>query len=493
MNLLGAKSRAPGASHSNSTSSSSPGSAALVTKATESSKRLGSRATQPLRCAIQPCAGFGSACSVFKAGNAWTPQKEVAGDMACVTNKCYEGKCGMGGNCRAHGEVCYTYAPHTCCTGTCNGVALYNDCLRLLKLSHDITTHGGIAVDRQCERIGTCGFWPGEPPPPTDMSTPWAVPADDDPSKYYMMKGISFASHVKVDTAHFVARKAGQVYESTTADATRPASMSDAGVIIFSPDSVVSLDNWAVYQEGQEPNPVQRYCIAAITRNGAGGAFYAVGKDCCDEEEGGFAPCLKQGAWNEAGGDYALQDPTQAHVGLVLAQQQDKFANALAQLEVKHGKKFHGGGKGVETSSPFYVRMLAPGQWKKERAAPSIHFAYVAEFKPTYCVAPIGNDDGSLPDMIKYFAVGKDCCRNGGTFDCGPVAQAGLSGKTDTDVNGEYLLAVKMGMVRYGLPDGKVHRHPLFVQWVEERLVPDPVAVGPHGGELKKELLAGTR
>merc|ERR1719487_1438339 len=101
---------------------------------------------QPIRCALQPCHPFEASCGA---------------DTNCVTDHCYEGKCALGPKCRPYGEVCYTYAPHTCCTGECKPVALENDCLRFLGLTSDITTHGGVNVDRQCENLGTCGAWPG--------------------------------------------------------------------------------------------------------------------------------------------------------------------------------------------------------------------------------------------------------------------------------------------------------------------------------------------
>merc|ERR550514_1052533 len=107
-----------------------------------------------------------------------------------------------------------------------------------------------------------------------------------------------------------------------------------------------------------EPNPVVKYCLAPILRNGAGGGFYAVGKDCCEKEQG-FKPCLNQGHWNEAGGEYQHQEVIAARTGLILAQQEEKFANALQLCQAKYGKKFQGGGKGVETPAPFYVRMVS--------------------------------------------------------------------------------------------------------------------------------------
>lgn len=394
---------------------------------------------QPLRCAAAPCASFGSECEK---------------DENCVTDKCWGKKCAQGPTCKAYGKVCQTYAAHECCTGKCTPVTIPHDCFRLLGLEKDIAEHAGLKanVDRQCDVLGVCAAWPGQDVGPGPLTTPWAVRPDDLASKYYNFVGVTFAPKVVVKTEMHIARNVGQTYEEVTADDTHPATVRDAGVIIFSEDSGVKTGWWAKVQEG-----ITSFCIAPILRNGLGGGFFAVGKDCCDDA-GGFT-C----------GDVA--DPS-VKSAVVLAQETEKYASALQLLEAAHGKSYHGKDKGVKTPLPLYVRIIR--NYIHEIAAPPPEYVYVYHSKVTNCVAPVWKEDDSPEGKeINFWAVGQDCCSQE-SFECGDVAKADArSGELVTDITGEWRLAVTMATVKWGV---KTPQQPIFVKWVEKTMVPDPHA-----------------
>lgn len=394
---------------------------------------------QPLRCAASPCASFGSECKK---------------DENCVTDKCWGEKCAAGPTCKEFGTVCYTYAAHDCCTGKCIPVTIPHDCFRLLGISKDIEKNSVFKanVDRQCDVLGVCAAWPGQDLGPGPLTTPWAVRPDDLASKYYNFVGVTFAPKVVVKTDMHISRNVGQTYEGVTADDTHPATIRDAGVVIFSEDSEVKTGWFAKVTEG-----IVNFCIAPILRNGLGGGFFAVGKDCCDEN-GGFT-C----------GDVA--DPS-VKSSVVLAQETEKYASALQLLEAAHGKSYHGNKKGIKTPLPIFVRIIR--NYLQEIAAPPPEYVYVYHSKITYCVAPVWKEEDSLEGKeVNFWAVGQDCCSQE-SFECGDVGVADArSGELVTDITGEWRLAVTMATVKWNV---KTPAQPIFVKWVEKTLVPDPHA-----------------
>jgi len=401
-------------------------------------KTLGKMLPASLRCLGQ-CKPFGADCG---------------GHQDCITDMCYKGKCGYDTKCRAAHETCYQYAPHVCCSGECEPVGLQNDCIRMLGVPMDVSKRDpGRNMDRECEFIGSCKAWPGQPMPPGPQSTPWAVPPNDYANKYYDLAGVTFSEDAKVETADFIARKGGQIYENVAADVTKPGGMRDAGVVVFDADSAVKPEWWASYVEG-----IMTYCIAPILKGGNGGGFYAVGKDCCTKEEG--FTCAVGGL------------PKDVKAGVVLAQQTEKYANALQVLENQHGKEFHGDAFGVTTLLPLYLHMVV--NYQKQLEAPPLDFVYVAPLKTTYCVAPILSKSGKVKkaDQINFWAVGIDCCDIKTGFHCGDVADPeARSGVTDNDDSGEYRLAIQMAEIKYSI---KSLPRPMYFHWTKETLVADP-------------------
>jgi len=394
-------------------------------------------AEQPLRCTTSACNGFGTKCK---------------SNAECVTNQCYEGKCALSLTCRAKGEICRTFAEHTCCTGRCVPAMIKTDCFRLLGDSEANARNlwkRGINVHRQCENIGVCGSWPGVPAKSRGaLSTPWAVPADDMAQKYWQFSAITFTRDVAVRTDKFIARHMGQTYESITADNLHPGSIRDAGVIIFSKDSHVERSMGARFQEG-----MVSYCVAPILREGFGGGYYAVGRDCCS-------------AGNFTCGSSVVQS------GLVVNSQADKYMQAAMIVLGKHGRSFIRGGRGLDTPKPIFVRMVK--DYVTELKSPSIGFTYVAQVKVAYCVAPIWNAAAEIKGTINFWAVGTDCCSLQGGFHCGPVDDAlARSGENTMDTTGDYREAVNMAIMRYKVtaPD-----RPMFVSWKAGILVKDPSA-----------------
>merc|ERR1740117_204394 len=167
------------------------------------------------------------------------------------------------------------------------------DCKRLLAEQGTVARGVGVSLDRQCQKVGVCKPWPGAPGPPSPLSTPWAVPARDVASKY---------NDILPDSLH-------------------PGAVRDAGVITFSNDTVIDAAFGAQFMEGGVA-----YCVAPILRGGLGGGYYAVGKNCCDAV-GGFS-C----------GD-AVNPSVQS--GLVIAAQQEKYAQGVAIIEATHGSQIH--------------------------------------------------------------------------------------------------------------------------------------------------------
>lgn len=408
-------------------------------------QRLGSLAAdgQPARCVppgFTSCVGFGAACT---------------SSNTCTTDKCYEGKCGMGPKCMPSGKACYKYSPHTCCTGECKGVTLRAECLRLLGLTDDAANHRGIAVDRQCENLGRCGWWPGKEPAVGPRITPWAVQAADLASKYYNLPGVTFATGAHVLVGQYIASREGQTHEGVAPDTTEPGTVRDGGTFFFTSDSYVATDIWDKYIEG-----TTTFCVAPILRGGVGGAFYAIGKGCCSEEDGFFC------------GDTQTND---AKACVQIAGERTRYNYAVMALDAKGvAKKFHGAGRGITTQRPIFCRWVRDhvGEQKPKLDVRDILYQFVVPEKTTYCVAPVVPVGGALPSPQQFWAVGTDCCSVDGGFHCGASEDAGAhSGKGDVDATGRFFKAVKMGELKYGW---KTVEHPYFVHWTKEILVPSP-------------------
>lgn len=410
------------------------------------------RTKQPERCLL-----YGAICNGFEGA--------CASDFECTTDKCYEGKCAMTPSCRTYGKSCYQYAPHSCCTGNCKPVTLVSDCLRLLGLTNDYSTHGGVNVDRQCANLGVCQGWPGQPVPPGPQTTPWAVDPQDLASKYYNLPGITFSTDAIVDTSKMIARRLGQTYENIQPDTVNVVGMKDAGLVFMSEDSKVELDMWAKFQMGHgSPDEVETYCVAPILRGGAGGAFYAAGKRCCDEDAGfNCGDAGKPGA-----------------ACIIITSETDKFQYARQQVENLYGKKYHGGGKGVEPEVPYFCFMAIDYSTEMtiKRLPEDTLYSYKPLAKTTYCAAPVLRSSKDISKPIEFFAVGEDCCNLGdGSFTCGDVGVEGArSGKTDVDMTADFRTAVQMGEIRFGYTSVP---KPMFVRWEKEVLVPDELT-GPE-------------
>jgi len=410
-----------------------------------------SSAKQPERCLL-----WGSVCNKFKG--------PCAGDNECTTDKCYEGKCATTPSCRPYGQSCYQYSETACCTGNCKPVTLVSDCLKLLGLTDDYSTHGGVNVDRQCANLGICQHWPGVTPPPGPQTTPWAVDPQDLASKYYNLPGITFTSTAVVDTSKMVARRVGQTYENISPDVVDVVGMKDAGLIFLSTDSYVALDMWSPFQMGQgPPDKVEVWCVAPILRGGAGGAVYAAGKNCCDKDAGFYCGDVEDSSVKSC---------------IVLTSETDKYTYAREQVEHTYGKKFHGGGKGVtpelEGKVPFFCLMMKDYATEMTIVRPpqDTFYTYKPLAKTTYCVAPILRGSKDISKPIEFFAVGEDCCNLlDGSFTCGDVGVAGAhSGKGDVDMTSNYRIAVQQGEIRFGY---KSVPKPMFVRWTKETLVPE--------------------
>lgn len=402
---------------------------------------------QPERCLL-----YGSVCNPFKG--------PCNGDNECTTDKCYAGKCATTPSCRTYGQSCYQYHENSCCTGNCKAVTLVSDCLRLLGLTNDYSTHGGVNVDRQCANLGVCQGWPGQPVPPGPQTTPWAVDPQDLASKYYNLPGITFSTDAVVDTSKMVARRLGQTYENISPDLVDVVGMKDAGLVFLSADSSIALDMWAPYQMGHgAPDEVEVYCVAPILRAGAGGAFYAAGRNCCDKDTG-----------------FHCGDAEDASVKscIIITSDTDKYQYARQQVENEFGKQFHGGGKGVTPEVPFFCMMVKDYETEMtiERPPPLTLYTYKALSPITYCVAPILRSSKDTSKPIEFFAVGENCCNNlDGSFTCGDVGVDGArSGKGDVDMTSDFRIAVQQGEIRFGY---KSVPKPMFVRWTAEVLVPE--------------------
>lgn len=393
-------------------------SAAALLRGTD---RLG----QPIRCAISVCKPFESDCS---------------NDGECVTDKCYESKCGLGATCSAYGEICFTDSPHTCCTGECQGVVVRQDCIKLLG-GHAAAE--GVNIDRQCDRVGVCQHWPGVDTGPGVLTTPWAVDAMDTIGKYYALAGLTFKDGTRVDVAHVIARQMGRVRAGVSPSATKPRSITDAGIIHFVPGARVATEIVAFHEWGDE-----KFCISPVLLSGEGGGYYAVGIDCCTSEEFNCG----EGLGNMAN-----------HSAVVVNSNLPEFAQARAILEANAGSSYHGDGKGLETDAPLYVWWTSSPEGEQNN--PTGNLQYVPPPNgPTFCVAPIGASRG-------FFAVGENCCDDE-TFSCGPVDDpAAKSGALVSDLTGDYIQALKQADFKYGW---KTDNRPIFLNWTAEVLVTAP-------------------
>lgn len=368
-------------------------------------------------------------------------------DEDCVTDHCYEGKCGSSTECRPAGDMCYTYGSHTCCSGECQAVVMKHDCVRLLAKQGTFKEGVGANLDRTCEKIGVCKTWPGNTAP-GKLSTPWAVPATDVAAKYWDMKGLTFAPGVVVRRELFVSRRVGQTYGEVDASRTMPGSIRDAGVVIFDKNSTVATSMGARYLEG-----TIYFCVAPIVKDGLGGGYYAVGKNCCT-----------------AAGEFTCGDVVNPNVrsSLVIGAEADKYQQALAKLEATHGYKLHPEGKGIHSPHPMFVRIIA--NYKVERAMPEIGYAYVLEEKVTKCVAPIWDASAPKGD-INFWAAGEDCCSQEEGFHCGSEAASAHSGEMYLDNDSNLKAATVMASVKYHTT---APARPMFLTWTDELLVASP-------------------
>lgn len=397
---------------------------------------------QPNRCKDDgwaECFGFGHDCPAVE---------------NCATDMCYEGKCGMGPRCKPYGQKCYNYAPHVCCTGECKPIQLRSECLRLLGMTEMVAAKQGIAIDKQCETIGYCSLWEGMKPPPGPRITPWAVTLDDHVSKYYNLPAVTFTPDAKVDTSQFIAMREGQTYENLD-PVTEPGTVRDGGTYFFTSDSIVDTKIWSKYTEG-----INTYCIAPILRGGLGGAFFAIGKDCCDKTDGFYC------------GDPETND---AKACVVIRAERTKYNYAFQAMEAKgDGDKFHGekAGGGIDTDRPIFCRWVKNYlEEVKPKEPEDTFYLFKSLAKTTYCVAPIISSSG-LPAEQQYWAAGTDCCSKEDGFHCDDSeVQGAHSGKSDVDATGKFFHSVKVGEIKYGW---KTVDHPLFVHWSKGILVPPP-------------------
>jgi len=402
------------------------------------------RGGQPIRCATSVCKAFESDCS-------------TAGE--CVTDQCYEGKCGLGATCKPYGELCFTDSPHTCCTGNCLGVVVRQDCIKLLGGEGSTA---GVNIDRQCDRVGICEHWPGVDTGPSVLTTPWAVDPEDDVQKYYSLAGLTFKEGTAIDTALVKERRMGRVRHNVNPAADKPRSVMDAGVLEFVPGSRVAREIVGYHEFGDE-----KFCIAPVLNAGVGGGYYAVGIDCCTKDE------FKCGV-----------DSLQANV---VSSNLPDFAQARLILEADKGVMYHGAGKGIESDAPLYVTFSADAvkvqeehaghvaeiaadlSGEKAAAVPGDYLEVVLPTNVTYCVAPIGVG----PPQVGFFAVGENCCNEETKeFTCGDVAKPeARSGSLVNDITGDYITAVKMAEFTYGF---KPAPRPIFLSWTAEVLVTKP-------------------
>eukprot|EP00397_Hematodinium_sp_SG-2012_P048340 GEMP01055339.1.p1 GENE.GEMP01055339.1~~GEMP01055339.1.p1 ORF type:complete len:213 (+),score=29.88 GEMP01055339.1:305-943(+) len=165
--------------------------------------------------------------------------------------------------------------------------------------------------------------------------------------------------------AKFIGRRVGQPYDDIDPSAVYPGSINDAGRITFQNDSTVDTSMWGRFREG-----TMDYCVAPITLKGAGGGYYATGKNCCTADRG----------------FYCIPDGTKV-AGLVLAKDTEKYATALQSLELQDGPKFHGEGRGIATMVPIYPRRIFSGSLGfLGRAGKIGHASWYLFFVYVFCV-----------------------------------------------------------------------------------------------------------
>lgn len=327
-------------------------------------------------------------------------------------------------------------------------VLLLSDCLKLLGLDADVQGHAGINVDRQCENLGVCASWPDHNGP-SALSTPWAVTANDEPSKYFQMQGLTFAEGVTPIPDFFVARRVGQTHTGVAAASTLPGAVRDAGVLIFTEDSSVEAEQWSSYVEG-----IVTYCIAPIVEGGEGGSFFAVGRNCCSQ------------------GNFACGDLS-ARSGLVLAGPDvGKYAQALEKLKAEQGTSLK------QSASVASARQILPTfLWMKENYAAELNtqhldYTFVVPAKSTTCVAPIWHSGEAPTGVISFFAAGTDCCSLEGGFHCGDVDDPDAhSGEVLPDLPGDYRQTAVMLTQKFGV---EMAPRPIFVSWTSKTLVAAP-------------------
>lgn len=405
---------------------------------------------QPLRCLANPCEQFKGPCG---------------GDSECTTNKCYEGKCAKGPGCNANGNYCNVLAPHTCCTGRCNKVEMVESCIHVLSTVPgfkdwlDADGHPG----RICRTAGVCGSWEKS----KDMGPvmrPWGVFTIDDPGMYFGISGITFEDQAVVDVSKAMSRRPGRMYEGVDPAIIDPKLINDAGSIIFAETSGVDRAKLGKVHDGEK---MIDYCVAPILRAGVGGGFYAVGKNCCEND-----------TW-ECGADVW-------RTGMVVSSDTSLWSGGYNALEAHFGDKIHSEEHGVVTSTPMFLHMVADRD--TELKAPNPMFSYVPETKEVFCAAPVLRKaaDGSFgaQESINYWAVGTNCCEPKplpeaypatapiATFECGAVDDpAAKSGENLDDLTGNYRMAIAAAELSYGV---KALLRPMYVSWTAKTLVQNP-------------------
>jgi hypothetical protein len=262
-------------------------------------------------------------------------------------------------------------------------------------------------------------------------------------AKYYALAGLTFKAGTQVDVSRVVARRMGRLQWDVDPSVDKPRGVAEAGILQFVAGSRVAREITALFEFGDE-----KFCIAPILGgNGKGGGYYAVGIDCCTEEE------------------FSCGD-ADGTAGVVVNSDLPNFGQARINLESAKGPMYHGEGEGIESDAPIFVYWSANAEG--ERNNPTGQLTYVLEAaNSTFCVAPIGV--GVEP--VSFFAVGQNCCDDT-SFTCGPVdSPDALSGSLVHDLTGDYIFAVKQGEFSVGYT--AVPR-PIFLSWTEETLVTKP-------------------
>jgi len=158
---------------------------------------------------------------------------------------------------------------------------LRSDCKRLLGIDQGAT--GTSTIKLNCDNVGVCGGWGDEDALSSGaLTTPWAVNTLlDQAPKYYSFKDITFTGGTAIVPEQMMTRVAGQAYTGIDPGSTYPGSIADAGIVNFEEGFKVDTEKMGSYVEG-----VTHFCVAPIVNaDGNGGGFYAVGQNCCVNNE----------------------------------------------------------------------------------------------------------------------------------------------------------------------------------------------------------------